>query len=122
MSKDVQQIEAELADCPFCDYAGPSKVLWDDGDVFIIEPIAPVTAGHVLVIPTAHVKDFVEHTFVASLCLQVAGEWVRNHNMGDCNLITSRGPAATQTVGHLHIHIVPRRIGDGLSLPWADGG
>lgn len=34
------------------------------------------------------------------------------------NLITSRGGAATQTVFHLHVHVVPREAGDGLALPW----
>jgi len=34
------------------------------------------------------------------------------------NLITSSGQYATQTVHHLHIHYVPRRPGDGLTLPW----
>ena len=29
------------------------------------------------------------------------------------------GRAATQTVEHLHIHIVPRSDGDGLQLPWS---
>ena len=37
---------------------------------------------------------------------------------GESNLITSIGPAATQTVPHLHLHLVPRRPGDGLPLPW----
>jgi histidine triad (HIT) family protein len=37
----------------------------------------------------------------------------------DCNIITSVGSAATQTVRHLHVHVVPRRRGDGLQLPWS---
>lgn len=36
----------------------------------------------------------------------------------DLNQITSAGPAATQTVFHLHVHLVVRREDDGLSLPW----
>jgi histidine triad (HIT) family protein len=35
-----------------------------------------------------------------------------------CNIITSAGSDATQTVFHLHLHVVPRRAGDGLALPW----
>jgi histidine triad (HIT) family protein len=35
-----------------------------------------------------------------------------------CNIITSAGTEATQTVFHLHVHIVPREAGDGLELPW----
>lgn len=38
------------------------------------------------------------------------------------NLITSRGAAATQSVFHLHLHLVPRTEGDGLALPWRDAG
>jgi len=34
------------------------------------------------------------------------------------NLITSAGKNATQSVFHLHVHLVPRVAGDGLSLPW----
>jgi histidine triad (HIT) family protein len=36
-----------------------------------------------------------------------------------CNLITSAGRAATQSVMHLHLHLVPRLDGDGLALPWS---
>jgi diadenosine tetraphosphate (Ap4A) HIT family hydrolase len=35
-------------------------------------------------------------------------------------MITSAGPAATQTIKHLHVHYVPRHAGDGLSLPWTN--
>ena len=34
------------------------------------------------------------------------------------NLITSKGREATQSVFHLHVHVVPRAAGDGLPLPW----
>lgn len=34
------------------------------------------------------------------------------------NFITSAGPAATQSVFHLHVHLVPRFEDDGLILPW----
>jgi len=37
----------------------------------------------------------------------------------DCNIIQSNGAAATQTVAHLHVHIVPRTERDGLLLPWS---
>lgn len=33
-------------------------------------------------------------------------------------IITSIGANATQTVRHTHLHVVPRRPGDGLALPW----
>lgn len=34
------------------------------------------------------------------------------------NIITSAGAAATQSVWHLHLHVVPRSTDDGLMVPW----
>ena len=37
------------------------------------------------------------------------------------NLITSKGREATQSVFHMHLHLVPRAKDDGLALPWYSG-
>lgn len=34
------------------------------------------------------------------------------------NIIQSNGPAASQTVMHLHVHLVPRRTGDAIGRIW----
>ena len=49
---------------------------------------------------------------------KAAAKYVQWMCLSDFNLITSAGSLATQTIGHLHVHIVPRRPGDGLHLPW----
>lgn len=112
------EYEAMRAACPFCDYAGPSPVLYEDGSVYVIEPINPVVPGHVLVICKYHIIDFVEDETFCGETMTGAAVYARIAEMGDCNLITSRGAAATQSVPHLHIHLVPRFAGDGLHLPW----
>ena len=83
-------------------------------DAFAIVPLNPVTAGHVIVMPYAHVADALAEPLVTATVMARAAELAT----ADCNLITSVGPAATQTVRHLHVHIVPRHHGDGLALPW----
>lgn len=83
--------------------------------MFFIEPINPVTEGHVLAVPREHVADALADPEVAGRVMEVAAWFAA----GECNLITSVGPLATQTVKHLHLHIVPRREGDGLALPWS---
>ena len=105
-----------LRDCPFCEYAGPSEVLWDYGDCIVFEPLNPVVPGHVLVAPKAHAGHFTEDLEVTAAVARRAAQWARE--VGDCNLITSKGLAATQTVEHLHLHVIPRRADDGLALPW----
>ncbi len=106
--------------CVFCEIlAGraPARIAAGWPDAFAIHPLNPVTAGHLLVIPHAHVADFRLDPAVSALVMARAAELAADLG-GDMNLITSAGPAATQTVFHLHVHLVPRSIGDGLTLPW----
>jgi len=105
--------------CPFCNYAGPSPILYDFGTNIVFQPLHPVTEGHVLVVPKVHIKDAIEGPATVATTMNCAAAWAGMNDIGDCNFITSVGPAATQTVRHLHIHIVPRRKGDGLLLPWS---
>ena len=108
-------------DCPFCDYEGPSEVLYRGRFDYIIEPLNPVTPGHLLIIPHAHVSDFADVGTISGEAIRTAAWWVSTKDRdGDYNLITSKGEAASQTVGHLHFHLIPRREGDGLALPWSE--
>jgi histidine triad (HIT) family protein len=102
--------------CAFCCYDGP---FLEEGEVFIMEPRQPVTSGHVLVVPRSHVKDALENPYLTAQVMFEAAKYARRACWPNCNIITSAGAAATQTVFHLHIHIVPRRVGDGLKLPWS---
>lgn len=45
-----------------------------------------------------------------------AAEFAAKHH--SANVIASKGRAATQSVDHLHIHVVPRTAADGLMVPW----
>lgn len=112
--------------CPFCDYEGPSVVQVDvpmpRGNVFVIAPVDPVVPGHVLVVPRVHVEHFAEDPYVSGEVMQVAAAYMLGSLVSleeGWNVITSIGEAATQTVRHLHVHLVPRRAGDGLKLPWS---
>ena len=103
--------------CPFCDYEGPSEIRFERNGVYFIEPINPVVPGHILAIPRQHVEHALEDEDVTGRVFAEAAWYVGAHEQ--VNLITSVGEAATQTVRHLHVHIVPRAVGDGLLLPWS---
>lgn len=109
---------AKRAACPFCDYAGPNEVVWESGAAYAVEPLRQVTPGHMLVIPRHHATDFADDPSVTAAAFRAAAEFTADTELGDCNLITSRGEAASQTVRHVHIHVLPRTWDDMLRLPW----
>lgn len=89
---------------------------WPDALAFV--PLNPVTPGHVLVVPKRHVRDVTEDPEVSAAAMRAAAELA----VPPTNVITSAGEGATQTVFHLHLHVVPRVAGDGLALPWTGQG
>lgn len=109
--------------CPFCPanglIANPVTRRRSAGglEVLTFEPLAPVAPGHLLVVPATHVPNAAASPWVAAECMQLAA-WLAAEHGGPANIITSIGAAATQTVHHLHLHLVPRRPDDGLHLPW----
>lgn len=115
--------------CPFCIIAqenepGTREVYRDDQTVAFF-PKEPATLGHTLVVPTKHMATIwdVDTNTVQALtntvhriCLAVREAL---HPEG-LNIIQSNGDAATQSVLHLHIHIVPRWTGDAMGPIWPD--
>ncbi|QNL29974.1 histidine triad nucleotide binding protein [Microbacterium phage Casend] len=115
--------------CIFCEiatYRAPAAMVdTKDFDHVAFVPLNPVTPGHLLVIPRFHAQDAIAHPGHAGRAMTVAGLVAmrlgeRDPRYESVNFITSVGMPATQSVFHLHIHIVPRREGDGLQLPWTE--
>lgn len=111
------------AGCAFCLPNWPNLKVVDQsmtGSIVVIEPPNPVTDGHLLVIHRIHSVDASTGPDQASALMAHAAKYVAKRGL-QANLIASIGPDAggdDQTVQHLHLHIVPRRPGDGLALPW----
>jgi histidine triad (HIT) family protein len=108
--------------CPFCEIVAgraPAEIVEEWPEAIAIVPLNPVVEGHVLVIPREHVRDFTDYPKVSAATMLCAAELVAG--MGSYNLITSKGRPATQSVFHLHLHLVPRAENDGLALPWYSG-
>lgn len=110
-----------VAGCAFCAIAhgdAPAQVLCEWDDVLAIRPRrGGVTEGHALVLPRVHVADFTVDPAITALTMAAAAEYAAETG-GDTNAVTSKGASATQTQYHLHVHVLPRREGDGLALPW----
>lgn len=110
--------------CPFClivDGQAPATIVRDWSDAVAIVPLGPVVEGHTLIIPKTHVTDFADDPDVTGATARRAAQLCRDLDLVHANLITSRGVHATQSVWHLHLHLVPRAANDGLALPWYSG-
>ena len=84
----------------------------------------PVTAGHLLLIPFRHMAGFFEATQQERLALLSLVDEAKNlldrlHRPDGYNIGVNVGECAGQTVGHLHIHFIPRYKDD---MPDPRGG
>lgn len=104
-----------MSSCVFCKKIKDEDYDYVMNDVVSFIPLNPVVPGHRLFVPVEHVKDALDDPEVTARTMKVASAMTKEKS---CNIITSVGSDATQTVFHLHIHIVPRQYGDGLTLPW----
>ncbi len=105
--------------CPFCDIKKIASAVVETEGCYIFEPLNPVVKGHRLVVPVFHVNDFTEDKEISANVMRVASDWAYNLG-GDFNIITSKGKNATQSVFHMHVHLIPRKENDGLLLPWSN--
>ena len=85
--------------------------------------INPVHDGHALVIPKAHyptVFDIAPDalTATARTAARIAKAVNAALKPDGLNLVQSNGPGAAQSVGHFHLHVLPRRLGDDLLVNW----
>jgi histidine triad (HIT) family protein len=100
----------------------PASVVHADDDVVAFLDTVPVNTGHVLVVPRVHAAGLVDLPLAAgeavwraahriAAVMRADGEWSEG-----INLHLSDGVAAGQSVGHLHLHVIPRRPDDGLRI------
>jgi histidine triad (HIT) family protein len=106
-----------VSECPFCKRIAAGEYDTKCQGIVSFEPLNPVTPGHLLVVPMQHVTDAAEAPWTTGQTFFEAARLARASGQS-FNLITSAGRLATQTVPHLHVHLIPRREGDGLALPW----
>jgi histidine triad (HIT) family protein len=109
-----------LPDCTFCKIVRgeiPAAVVFEDDISLAFLDRRPLFSGHCLLIPRTHIETF------ADLPANLVGPF-----FADAQLVSRAVEKATgaegifiginnrvsQSVPHLHVHIVPRRKGDGL--------
>ncbi|MFZ0906188.1 MAG: HIT family protein [Mycobacterium sp.] len=110
--------------CVFCAIVAgeaPAIRIYEDDGYLAILDIRPFTRGHTLVIPKKHTVDLTDtppETLADMVAIgQRIAKAARATELADAtNVGINDGPAAFQSVLHIHLHVLPRRNGDKLSV------
>jgi ATP adenylyltransferase len=126
--KYIASIEREAEGCIFCDLLkvrdGPQNLVAYRGETaYIVLNLYPYNSGHAMVIPQRHVATLPELTDEERLeMMQLAGvlQSALEEGLGaqGFNLGMNLGRVAGAGIpGHLHLHVVPRWLGDTNFMP-----
>lgn len=116
-------------DCIFCRIANgeiPSATVYEDDLVRVILDLGPAARGHALVLPKEHFTDSTEAPeallgHVMAVGASIGEAQMKAFGADGFNLIQNNGEAAGQSVFHLHMHVIPRKAGDGAVGLWKPG-
>lgn len=109
-----------MSACVFCAIAAgraAADFVFDDGELIGFLDVRPVFKGHVLIVPRVHVDDFLG--LPPALHAGLIGQAQRVSRalgpaLGAEGAFVAINDRVSQSVPHLHLHVIPRRKKDGL--------
>jgi diadenosine tetraphosphate (Ap4A) HIT family hydrolase len=106
-----------MDECPFCLRIVGGDVEWSGGDAVAFPDGFPITPGHTLVVPRVHCDDLFALPAATRRqvwdLVEVVREALAEQYAPDAfNIGANVGRAAGQTIGHAHVHVIPRFVGD----------
>lgn len=110
-----------MIDCIFCKIINKElqgHVVFENEGVIAFLDIYPRSPGHTMVIPKQHVSTLGElNEKSAADLFRIVGKLSRELrsklNADGLTIGINEGDVSGQTVKHLHVHIIPRFLGDG---------
>lgn len=116
----MHSFQVAETDCVFCTIAAgetPAHVVHEDADFVAFLDTRPVFKGHTLLVPRGHVDTLpdlpaaLRDPFLA-LAQRLAS--AMTEALGAQGSFVAVNNTVSQSVPHLHLHVVPRTKGDGL--------
>ena len=107
-------------ECVFCHIVAgevPAHVVLDEPDLLGFLDTRPVFKGHVLLVPREHVATLLDLPPAADAPLLGAARRLARaavDGLGAQGTFVAMNNVVSQSVPHLHVHVVPRTKGDGL--------
>ena len=111
-------------DCLFCKIAAgdiPSNKVYEDDRVLAFYDIEPQAPFHALIIPKEHIASAAEintdNSGIIAHIFEVAAKIAADYGLDNgFRIVTNCGEDGGQTVGHLHFHMLAKRL-----LAWPPG-
>ena len=114
-----------MRDCLFCRIEKkeiPSRIVYEDNEAMAFEDVNPQAPVHILIIPRRHIASVSDITVedegllgrLHSIAKRIAEE--KGVTAEGYRLVTNSGPAAGQSVHHLHLHLL-----GGRQMQWPPG-
>ena len=109
--------------CIFCQIVQgsiPAHILYSDDHYLALLDIHPLSPGHTLVIPKNHSSDLLDalpkdRMGLLEVVAKIAPAILKGVGAPAFNVGINNGRESGQVVFHTHVHIIPRKKGDGLS-------
>ncbi|TFH04782.1 MAG: HIT family protein, partial [Methanosarcina sp.] len=107
----------------------PSNRIYEDDAVYAFLDIYPASEGHTLVAPKKHFSNFTDmNTEDVALLFEAARKVTaaveKAFSAEGSNVGINNGEVAGQEVPHVHVHVIPRKRGDGgrgiKSIIWTE--
>jgi histidine triad (HIT) family protein len=115
-----------MTECVFCKIIEkeiPANVLYENQKAIAILDINPVSVGHTLIISKGHYENLLDAPVeilkeMIAVSKKVAKALMATTDSAGFNLLQSNNRAAGQVIPHIHFHIIPRKVGDGVGFRW----
>lgn len=113
--------------CPFCTVVAgkdpDAREVFRTADAVGFFPTEPAVLGHTLVVPTRHTPhlwdlDAEEGAHLGRALVGLSRVIVAALDPDGVSVIQSNGAAASQTIDHVHVHVVPRWKHDAIGRIW----
>jgi diadenosine tetraphosphate (Ap4A) HIT family hydrolase len=100
-----------------CELCTPASVVAENGLAYARLDSNALAAGHVIVVPRRHVADYfdmteAEQAAVLALVNEARRLIEAQHRPDGYNIGVNVGAAAGQSRMHVHVHLIPRYVGD----------
>ncbi len=110
-----------MSDCPLC--SKRDIVIDDNGQpvenalAYVLKDSNPVSPGHCLIVTKRHVAEFFDASKEEKLAIFELVDHMKliidkKHSPDGYNIGVNIGKAGGQSVPHIHIHMMPRYLGD----------